>query len=78
MRDVRPGLAAGKTARESAPGTDGSYNRQPDPVSAVRAMGIEIGCKVAGQNPENPDPDGDMEHAVIVLVLFTLDNFFHE
>jgi hypothetical protein len=33
---------------------------------------------MAGENPENPYPDGDVEHAVIVLVLFTLNNFFHE
>jgi hypothetical protein len=30
------------------------------------------------ENPEDPYPDGDMEHAVIVLVLFTFNDFFHE
>jgi hypothetical protein len=47
-------------------------------MPAVWAMGIEIGREMAGKNPENPDPDRDMEHTVIVFVLFTLDNFFHE
>jgi hypothetical protein len=33
---------------------------------------------MAGKNPEHPNPDGDVEHAVIVLVLFTFNDFFHE
>src|SRR6476469_3541320 len=78
VRNVRAGLAAGKASGESAPDADGGYGCQPYPMAAVRAMRIEISCKVAGENPENPYPDGDVEHAVIILVLFTFNDFFHE
>jgi hypothetical protein len=41
-------------------------------------MGVKIGGEMAGENPEHPYPDGDVEHAVIVLVLFPFNDFFHE
>jgi hypothetical protein len=47
-------------------------------VTTVRAVRIERRREMAGKYPEDPDPDRDMEHAVIVLVLLTLDDFFHE
>jgi hypothetical protein len=47
-------------------------------VTAVRAVRIKIGGQMAGENPEDPYPDRNMEHAVIVLVLFTFNDFFHE
>jgi hypothetical protein len=47
-------------------------------VTAVRAVGVKISGKIPGQNPEHPDPDGDVEHTVIILVLFTFNDFFHE
>jgi hypothetical protein len=78
VRNVRAGLAAGKTSGESAPDADCGYDCQPDPVTAVRAMGVKIGGEMAGENPEHPYPDGDVEHAVIVLVLFPFNDFFHE
>lgn len=78
MRDVRARLAAGKPAGISAPRADGCYDGEPDPMAAVRAVSVEIGRKMAGQDPENPYPDGYVQHAVIILVSFTLNNFFHE
>jgi len=78
MRDVGSRLAAGEASCESAPDTGGGYNRQPDPVAAVRAVRIKISRKMARENPEYPYPDGDVEHAVVVLVLFTFNDFFHE
>src|SRR6476646_9562600 len=78
MRNVRLGLAAREPPSESTPDTNGGYNRQPDPVAAVRAVRVKISRKMAGKNPENPYPNGDVEHTVIVLVLFTFNDFFHE
>jgi hypothetical protein len=78
MRNVRPWLAAGKASRKSAPHANGGHDGKPNPVTAIRAVRVKIGREMAGENPENPYPDGDVEHAVIVLVLFTFNNFFHE
>jgi hypothetical protein len=41
-------------------------------------MRIKISREMAGKNPEDPYPNGDVEHAVIILVLFTFNDFFHE
>jgi hypothetical protein len=76
MRDVRPGLAAGEASGESTPDTDGGYDGKPDPMAAVRAVRIKISSKMAWKNPEYPYPNGDMEHTVIVLVLFTFNETF--
>ena len=46
-------------------------------VTAIRAVRIKNSGKMAGENPEHPYPDGDVEHTVIVLVLFTFNDFFH-
>jgi hypothetical protein len=40
-------------------------------------VGVKGSGKMAGKNPENPDPDRHMQHAVIVFVSFTLNDFFH-
>jgi hypothetical protein len=76
--NLRPRLAARQPPSESAPDANCGYDYQPDPVTAIRAMGVKIGGEMAGKNPEHPNPDGDVEHAVIVLVLFTFNDFFHE
>jgi hypothetical protein len=47
-------------------------------MTAVWAVRIKISRKMAGENPEHPYPDGDVEHTVVVLVLFTFNDFFHE
>src|SRR5689334_3263780 len=78
VRDVRPGLAAGEIAGKSAPDADGGYNRQPDPVAAIRAMRVKVRGEVARENPEDPYPDRDVEHPVVVFVSLTFNDFFHE
>jgi hypothetical protein len=40
-------------------------------------MSIEISREMAGENPEGPDPDGDVQYAVIIFVPFALNNFLH-
>jgi hypothetical protein len=47
-------------------------------MTTVGAMRIKSSGEVAGQNPEDPDPDRDVEHAVIVFVVLTFNDFFHE
>src|SRR5262249_7015507 len=78
MRDIRAWLTAGKPAGESAPGTDGNDDHQPDPVAAVRAVRVERGGEMPGKNPENPDPERNMQDAVVIFVSFPSDDFFHE
>jgi len=78
VRDVRARLAAGKTSGESAPDANGGHNRKPDPVTAVRTVGVQRRGEMARENPEYPYPDRDVQYAVIVLVLFTFNDFFHE
>ena len=46
-------------------------------MPAVWAVSVKVSREMAGENPENPDPDGNMQHTVIVLVSFTLNDFFH-
>jgi len=78
VRDVRARLTPGQSAGQSTPCDERQDNRQPDPVPTVRAMSIKCRGKMAGQNPKNPYPDGDMEHAVVILIFFTVNDFFHE
>ena len=40
-------------------------------------MSVKVGGKMPGKDPENPDPDRNVHHAVVVLVSFTLNDFFH-
>jgi hypothetical protein len=78
MRDVRPGLATGEIAGKSAPYADGGYYGKPDPVAAIRTVRVEISSEVARENPEDPYPDRDVEHPIVVFVSFTFNDFFHE
>src|SRR6185437_5302463 len=75
MGNVRLGLSAGQPTGEAAPGANRSHNREPDPVAAVWAVGVEISLQMARENPESPNPDGNVQHTVIVLVLLALNNF---
>jgi hypothetical protein len=78
MRDVRPGLATGEIAGKSAPDADSGYYGKPDPVAAIRTMRVEIRCEMARKNPEDPYPDRDVEHPVVVFIFLTFNDFFHE
>src|SRR5262249_37670671 len=77
VRDVRSECAAGKASGKPAPGADRGYDGEPDPVAAVGTVSVKIGCEMTGEDPENPDPDGNVQHAVVVFVSFTLNDFFH-
>jgi hypothetical protein len=46
-------------------------------MATIRAMSIQGSGEMAGKNPENPDPDRDVQHAVIVFISFTFNDFFH-
>jgi hypothetical protein len=46
-------------------------------MATVRAVGVKRGGEMAGKNPKDPDPDRYMQHAIVVFVSFTLDDFFH-
>src|SRR5262249_12931791 len=50
---------------------------EPDPVSTVGAVSVKIGGEMAGQDPEDPDPDRNVQHAGVVFVSGTLNDFFH-
>src|SRR6185312_15824408 len=77
MGNVRLWLSAGQPTGEAAPGANRSHKREPDPVAAVWAVGVEISLQMARENPESPNPDGNVQHTVIVLVLLALNNFLH-
>jgi hypothetical protein len=47
-------------------------------VAAVRAVRVERSGKVAGKDPENPDPDRYVENPIVILISFPFDDFFHE
>jgi hypothetical protein len=40
-------------------------------------MSVKVGGKMSWQNPERPDPDGRMQHPVIVFIAFPFNNPFH-
>jgi hypothetical protein len=47
-------------------------------MAAVRAMRVQvIGEWISGKDPEDPNPDGRMQNAIVPLVAFAEDGLFH-
>ena len=46
-------------------------------VAAIGTVLVKVAGEIAGKNKEDPDPDGDVEHAVVALVAGASDGWFH-
>jgi hypothetical protein len=40
-------------------------------------VSVEVGGEVSGENPEGPNPDGHVQHAVVAFVALSLDDSLH-
>jgi hypothetical protein len=78
MSDVGLRLSAGQPPCKAAPRTNNCDNGQPYPVPTVRTVGIKIGCEMSRQDPERPNPEGHVQHPVIIFIVLPLNNPFHD
>src|ERR1035441_7187114 len=78
VMDIRPLFAARHAPHPSPPRHHNHHDSQPYPMPTVGTMRVQvIGERVSRQHPENPDPDGSMQNALVPLIAFPKDGSFH-